>query len=105
VDGVETRGAAATGRLRWHCRRGLRELDVLLERYVRDLLPRASRAEQGAFEELLALADPVLAGYLLGGVQPPEPHLRGLVARIRTLCRLSDGSAVFCSESQSVPPC
>jgi antitoxin CptB len=80
----------------WHCRRGMKELDVLLERYARRVLPDASTEERRTFAELLALPDPLLAGYLLAGEVPPEPRLARLVAGIHALCRLDDGSAVFC---------
>jgi antitoxin CptB len=71
-------------RLRWRCRRGLKELDVLLERFVRTRLPGASPPERAAFEELLALPDPDLAGYLLGEEVPRQPAMAQLVASIRT---------------------
>jgi antitoxin CptB len=86
---------AAPGPLRWRCRRGMKELDVLLERFAQQVLPQASPAECRVFAELLALPDPLLAGYLLGGEPPAEPHLAQAVRRIRALCRLGDGSAVF----------
>jgi antitoxin CptB len=70
-------------RLMWRCRRGMKELDILLERFAREVLPRASPAELEALAELLALPDPALAGYLLGGELPGEAHLEGLVRRIR----------------------
>jgi succinate dehydrogenase flavin-adding protein (antitoxin of CptAB toxin-antitoxin module) len=73
----------------------MKELDVLLERFARQVLPQASQAECRVFAELLALPDPLLAGYLLGGELPAEPHLARAVGRIRALCRLGDGSAVF----------
>jgi len=56
---------------------------VLLERFAREALPRASAEELEAFAELLALPDPALAGYLLGGEVPGEAHLEGLVRSIR----------------------
>jgi antitoxin CptB len=74
----------------------MKELDLLLERFVREGLPQASAAEQGAFAELLALPDPQLAGYLLGAAVPPEPQLALLVGRIRSLCRSGAGSALSC---------
>ena len=70
-------------RLLWRCRRGMRELDILLERFARDGLPRASEEEWRAFTELLALPDPALAGYLLAGAVPREDRLARLVRRIR----------------------
>jgi antitoxin CptB len=85
-EGVNQLGAAA-GRLRWRCRRGMKELDVLLERVLSQLMPAASGAEWRAFEELLSLPDPLLAGYFLGQEIPPERTLAELVERIRTLCR------------------
>jgi antitoxin CptB len=74
----------------------MKELDVLLERYVRQALPQASVRERRSFGQLLGLPDPLLAAYLLGGDAPAEPDLAQLVGRIRALCRLGDGSAVFC---------
>jgi antitoxin CptB len=74
---------AAPGRTLWRCRRGLKELDVLLERYARGGHPQAPAAEQRRFEALLELPDPLLAGYLLAGDTPADPALAGLVARIR----------------------
>jgi antitoxin CptB len=76
-------GHAQDGRLLWRCRRGMKELDVLLERFARQALPGASADERRVFAELLELSDPTLAGYLLGGEEPPPGPLVGLVSRIR----------------------
>jgi len=53
-------------RLLWRCRRGMKELDVLLERYVRSRLSGASSEERQVLARLLELPDPVLSDYLLG---------------------------------------
>jgi antitoxin CptB len=95
VDQGGPAAPALVGSLRWRCRRGIKELDVLLERFAQQLLPQASAADCRVFAELLALPDPLLAGYLLGGEAPAEPHLAQAVGRIRALCRLGDGAAVF----------
>jgi len=91
-------------RLLWQCRRGMKALDALLERFAREGLPKATPREWQAFAELLTLPDPVLAGYLLGGEGPSEPHLLELVGRIGALCR-SGGSAVFCRQPPADGPC
>jgi antitoxin CptB len=78
--------AAMPGRLLWRCRRGMKELDVMLERFARRALPGAASADLRAFERLLALPDPLLAGYLLGEERPADAELRALTARIRDLC-------------------
>ena len=62
-------------RLRWQCRRGMRELDVLLAGYLDQQYQQADEAHKEAFRQLLALADPELIAYLLGGVTPPDPAL------------------------------
>ena len=83
-------------RLLWRCRRGMKEVDLILERFAREALPLASKEERGAFAEFLALPDPLLAGYLLGETTPADPRLAHLAARIRDLCRSGAGSGVFC---------
>ena len=70
-------------RLRWRCRRGMRELDELLARYLVEEYPRASAADHDAFARFLDLQDPEIFGYLLGGQVPEEAALRHVVARIR----------------------
>jgi antitoxin CptB len=82
-------GVAASRRLLWRCRRGMKELDVVLGRFAREALPQAAADERAAFERLLTLPDPVLAGYLLGGERPEDPELEALTARVRDLCHSS----------------
>jgi len=69
-------------RLRWRCRRGMRELDQLLEDYLRTRYAAATAAEQESFRQLLELADPVIYSWLLGREQPPRGPMRELVKHI-----------------------
>jgi len=71
------------GRLRWRCRRGMKELDVLLTRYVDERYAASSAAEQQAFERLLNEPDPLIHAYFLGRVPIPR-DLEGLIAGIIT---------------------
>ena len=68
--------------VRWRCRRGVKELDVLLERWFDGCYLQASSAEQAEFHRFLELPDPEVAGYLLGNEQPANARLRALVAAI-----------------------
>jgi antitoxin CptB len=68
--------------LLWRCRRGMKELDVLLGRYAATVLPQAGAGERRALARLLERSDPELAGYFLGGELPPEPDIAALVTRI-----------------------
>ena len=79
---MSTAQARGDGRLLWACRRGMKELDVLLERYARALASSAASSERRAFARLLELADTDLAAYLLGEATPPDPELAGLIRRI-----------------------
>ena len=71
------------GRLRWRCRRGMKELDVLLERWLGRHSGTAERGEIQCFEALLDLQDPQLARYLLAGDPDPDPAIAALIERIR----------------------
>jgi antitoxin CptB len=59
-----------SSRLRWQCRRGMKELDQLLTRYLDDGYEAAPEADKAAFRALLELSDPELAGYLLQRREP-----------------------------------
>jgi antitoxin CptB len=69
------------GRLRWRCRRGMRELDELLARYVNECFCGASNSEQQLFQELLETQDTVLHAYCLGAERPPA-RFAALIERI-----------------------
>ena len=70
------------GKLRWRCRRGMKELDVLLARYVDERFAAACAAHQTAFRELLEAPDPVLYAYCLGRSPAPTPLLCSLIDEI-----------------------
>jgi antitoxin CptB len=74
-------------RLLWRSRRGMKELDLLLERFVRERYAATSDSQKCAFAQLLELPDPVMADYLLGHATPPEATLRELT-RLITAPRL-----------------
>jgi antitoxin CptB len=70
------------GRLRWRCRRGMKELDVLLTRYVEERYGAASPAARRAFLELLEAPDPVIYAYCMGQAHPPTSILSSVVEQI-----------------------
>lgn len=71
-----------SGKLRWRCRRGMKELDVLLIRYVDELYSGAPVAEQAAFWRLLDSQDTTLYAYFMGTERPQSADLAALVERI-----------------------
>lgn len=70
------------GKLRWRCRRGIRELDELLRRYVDERFCSATAQERDAFRRLLDSHDTVIYAYCLGQLRPPTPELSALIDRI-----------------------
>src|SRR5260221_2138908 len=75
------------GKLRWRCRRGMRELDVLLTRYVDEEYRTAAPEQQEAFRRLLDIQDPLMHAYFLGREAPPDAALASLIARITAAAR------------------
>jgi antitoxin CptB len=69
------------GKLRWRCRRGMKELDVLLARYMEERFCAASGPEQAAFRQLLETQDGALYAYCLGAARPPA-KFAALIERI-----------------------
>jgi len=67
------------GRLRWQCRRGMRELDVVLERWLIERYPSARDDERQAFRTLLEAQDPQLVAWLFGRERPVDPGVAALV--------------------------
>jgi antitoxin CptB len=77
------------GKLRWRCRRGMKELDVLLSRYLEEEYREATPEHKQAFRQLLDSQDPLLYAYFLGHEPPPDAVLSSLLERI-TVGRTND---------------
>jgi len=70
------------GKLQWSCRRGMKELDFLLLRYLRERFAQVASEERADFAEFLGLPDPDIARYLLAGDVPKDPRLAALCRRL-----------------------
>jgi len=69
-------------KLRWQCRRGMRELDDLLTGYLEERYDDAGADEKAAFAALLQLPDPELVGYLLNRQQPACERIGHVIKHI-----------------------
>ncbi|MDH4094389.1 MAG: succinate dehydrogenase assembly factor 2 [Betaproteobacteria bacterium] len=67
----------ARERLRWKCRRGLLELDLVLQRYLE------RNPQDAELSELLDLADNDLWDIVSGRNERYDGRLSGIVARLR----------------------
>jgi antitoxin CptB len=68
--------------LRWRCRRGMRELDQLMQRYLEQRWPLADDAERSVFLRLLDCEDDKLWQWCMGLDRPEDAELHDLVQRI-----------------------
>ena len=74
----------AESRLRWNCRRGMRELDQLLTWYLDTNYARASDDDKHAFVTLLDQQDPDLWNWFSGRSVPQEAGWQRIVDEIRS---------------------
>ncbi len=70
------------GRLRWRCRRGMKELDLLLTRYLEQRYAAAPAAEQAAFRALLEAPDPEILDLCVGRRRPADAALAALIGAL-----------------------
>lgn len=70
-------------KIKWRCRRGMLELDLLLERFVDKHLKGLSPAQCQAFEDLLRCEDPDIYAWLMGYANPIDKSLGEIIDYIR----------------------
>ncbi|MCB1877772.1 MAG: succinate dehydrogenase assembly factor 2 [Chromatiales bacterium] len=80
---MEDKSIPTKARLRWQCRRGMKELDVLLCRYLDERYELAGVREQGEFHALLDCEDPDLFAWLSGRADPEGEGRLRLVRLLR----------------------
>ena len=68
----------------WRCRRGTREMDLLLQQFVADNYDNLTSEEQAAFRHLLDQPDPDIMDWILGRSEPPSPEIRRVIDTLRT---------------------
>lgn len=69
-------------RLRWKCRRGMLELDLLLERFIEHGYSRLSAEQKEAFEELLKMQDQDLQELFMRQKQAETQGTRDVIDKI-----------------------
>ncbi len=70
-------------RLRWQCRRGMLELDVLLRAFLEQHYLQLSPRLQRHFHHLLEFPDPILHSWCVGGDNPDNEEFHELLDSIR----------------------
>jgi antitoxin CptB len=76
-------GIVDKARLRWHCRRGMKELDVLLERYLAGRYDGAPETERVAFVALMSEEDPQIWSWIMGFEDLPAGETGHVIQQLR----------------------
>lgn len=69
----------------YQARRGLKELDIFIDPYVKQYYLHASDAEQHAFAKLLSHEDPDLLNFFMDLDKPAEPDVANLITKLKQL--------------------
>ena len=72
-------------RIRWHCRRGMLELDLVLKAFVERHLDGLDATELEVFQAVLAYPDPTLLAVVMGHAEPEDAAERDIVAMLRAV--------------------
>ena len=71
--------------LKWRCRRGMLELDILLNSYLDKNYSTMSPQQGDVFSEVLDYPDQVLFDLLLGNMQSSDARVNRLVSEIQRI--------------------
>jgi antitoxin CptB len=74
---------ARIGKLRWHCRRALLELDIVFQRFWERQGETLDEETEAALERLLELQDHDLWELVSGRTSTDDPQLNGMIERLR----------------------
>lgn len=74
---------ALKAKLIWQCRRGMLELDLILNPFVTHHFANLNKEQLHAFEQLLTYSDPEIYHWLMEGGQPDTQELVDIVTFIR----------------------
>jgi antitoxin CptB len=75
--------ATELSRMRWRCRRGMLENDLILTRFLDARGGTISAADVAALDRLLDLADGDLWDLIAGRAEPDDVELLSMVAALR----------------------
>jgi antitoxin CptB len=74
-------------RMRWAARRGMLELDLLLEPFVTSRYSQLSATEQQSFVKLMRCEDQDLFAWFIQREKPQDPELAAIVSQILHFAR------------------
>lgn len=81
-------------RLLWRCRRGIREMDLLLEQFLADTFPRLNEKDKEYFELFLEEADLDIYSWIMGRSSPENPAYQKFITHLQQLNQNSDKTSL-----------
>jgi antitoxin CptB len=83
---VENNLEAEQKRLAWRCRRGMLELDIVLQRFVNQSFSHLNLAEMQVFDAMLELPDNDFWALLNGSaIDKKDAHMTTVIAKIKAV--------------------
>ncbi len=67
----------------YRARRGLKEIDVYFDPYVKQHYLQADAAEKALFKELVDQEDPDLLDWFMEVTEPPRPELKDFIVKLK----------------------
>ena len=71
-------------KLKWRCRRGIKEFDVLFNRFLENDYPFLTEQQQGWFHQILDEQDPVIMDWLFKRSEPQDEGLKWIIGKLQT---------------------
>ncbi|MBR1375816.1 MAG: succinate dehydrogenase assembly factor 2 [Cardiobacteriaceae bacterium] len=69
-------------RIKWLCRRGMKELDLLMETYFANNFPKQYDKRQQAFLKLLEYQDPTIVDLLFKRIKDEDEEINNLISEL-----------------------
>tara|TARA_B100000586_G_scaffold228779_1_gene177065 strand:+ start:522 stop:770 length:249 start_codon:yes stop_codon:yes gene_type:complete len=70
-------------RLLWRCRRGIKEMDIILQDFVNDSYDQLSNENKNAFSKLLDEQDLDILNWIMGKDEPADSKLIRIINMIK----------------------
>ncbi len=70
-------------RVRWLCRRGMKELDLVINRFFESDYDSLSEQEQLAFQDFLNVEDPIIFSWIMGRSTPENESHANIISQLQ----------------------
>jgi len=84
MNSIAEDNATEKARLQWRCRRGMLELDLLLQPFVENVYDALSPEDKHKFHLLLDLQDQELLECLMLQTPPQDDSLNDIISQVRS---------------------